>query len=63
MSWSTMVGNGGITLPSGILLRHNAGIRAGYADLKRELAKLYPNDREAYAARKTDFIRNVLDMM
>ena len=45
------------------LLRHRPGIRNRYAELKRELAKLYPNDREAYAAGKTDFIRNALEEM
>ena len=40
-----------------------ARIRKRYAELKQELAKLYPNDREAYAAGKTNFIRNALETM
>jgi GrpB-like predicted nucleotidyltransferase (UPF0157 family) len=43
------------------LLRHDPAIRKRYAKLKRELAKLYPNNREMYAAGKTDFVRNALD--
>jgi GrpB-like predicted nucleotidyltransferase (UPF0157 family) len=43
------------------LLRDQPGIREHYAELKRELAKLYPTDRETYAAGKTDFIRNALN--
>ena len=45
------------------LLRQRPPIRMRYAEVKRELATLYPNDREEYAAGKTDFIRSVLETM
>lgn len=33
---------------------------AAYAALKRELARRYPDDREAYSAAKTAFVEKVL---
>ena len=41
-------------------LRANPDVAAAYAALKRELAALYPNDRDAYTEAKTDFIRSQL---
>jgi GrpB-like predicted nucleotidyltransferase (UPF0157 family) len=36
-------------------------LTARYAALKRDLAAQYADDREAYTAAKSDFIRAVLD--
>jgi GrpB-like predicted nucleotidyltransferase (UPF0157 family) len=41
-------------------LRANHGIASRYEKLKRELAILYSDDREAYTAAKSDFIRSVV---
>jgi len=43
------------------LLRHEPTIRKRYAELKRDLASICRDDREAYTASKADFIREVLD--
>lgn len=42
------------------LLRSNERIAADYAHLKRELAALYKEDREAYTEKKWPFIQEVL---
>ncbi len=42
------------------LLRNNKQFTDQYASLKRELAKKYCNDREAYTKEKTEFIQCVL---
>ena len=41
-------------------LRNDGRLRAQYAVLKRELACLYPSDRDAYTAAKTKFVRDAL---
>lgn len=41
-------------------LRHSASLRADYARLKRDLARRFPFDRDAYTEAKTPFIRHVL---
>ena len=43
------------------LLRHQPAIRKRYAELKRDLARIYRDDRESYTASKAHFIREVLD--
>ena len=43
------------------LLRQRPAIRKKYADLKRDLASICRDDREAYTTSKADFIREVLD--
>jgi GrpB-like predicted nucleotidyltransferase (UPF0157 family) len=42
-------------------LRSDTTLAADYAALKRNLAAKYADDREAYTAAKSDFIRAVLD--
>ena len=42
-------------------LRAHPDTANAYAELKRRLAEQYPNDRPAYLAGKTDFIRQVLE--
>ncbi|WP_081809506.1 GrpB family protein [Mycobacterium sp. URHB0044] len=42
-------------------LRADPTLTARYAALKRDLAAQYADDREAYTAAKSDFIRAVLD--
>ncbi len=41
-------------------LRSDEAIRDAYADLKRDLARRYPDDRLAYTEGKAEFIANVL---
>ncbi len=41
-------------------LRADAGTADRYANLKRDLADRFPEDREAYTEAKTDFIRDAL---
>ncbi len=41
-------------------LRGDPGLAQRYASLKRELAAEHTDDREAYTAAKTDFVRSVL---
>ena len=43
------------------LLRRRSAIRKQYAELKRDLASIYKDDRESYTASKAAFIREVLD--
>ena len=43
------------------LLRRQPAIRKRYAELKRDLASIYRDDRESYTASKADFIREVLN--
>lgn len=40
-------------------LRRRPDLAARYADLKRSLATRFGNDREGYAAAKSDFMREV----
>jgi GrpB-like predicted nucleotidyltransferase (UPF0157 family) len=42
------------------VLRQDPVMRERYADLKRELARRFPDDRESYTAAKDAFIREVL---
>ena len=42
------------------LLRDSPALRKRYAELKQDLAKRHPNDREAYTDSKAGFIREVL---
>ena len=42
------------------LLRHDAEIRKQYAELKRELAARFQNDRKSYRDSKHSFIRSIL---
>jgi GrpB-like predicted nucleotidyltransferase (UPF0157 family) len=44
-------------------LRVNAEAAAEYAALKRELARRFRNDRDAYTAAKEEFIRSVLNIV
>ncbi|MCA1054114.1 GrpB family protein [Rossellomorea aquimaris] len=41
-------------------LKENTVLKEEYAELKRDLAKKYPHDREAYSKAKTAFINRVL---
>jgi len=41
-------------------LRTHPASRDHYADLKKELARKYPNDREKYLNAKADFIREII---
>lgn len=41
-------------------LRHNAQLASDYAELKLELARRFPRDRESYINGKTEFILEVL---
>ena len=41
------------------LIKHPEAVKA-YSDLKKELAKKYPHDIDAYIAEKTDFIVGIL---
>jgi GrpB-like predicted nucleotidyltransferase (UPF0157 family) len=41
-------------------LRSNQSLAARYEALKRELANVHPDDREAYTAAKADFIKSVV---
>lgn len=41
-------------------LRNDAQARDTYASLKRDLARRFPNDVDAYAAAKTGFVLNIL---
>ena len=41
-------------------LRADAALAAQYAELKLQLARQFPLDREAYTDGKTDFVRRVL---
>lgn len=43
-------------------LRRDAEVRNRYAELKRELRRRFPDDRESYTESKHEFIREVLDM-
>lgn len=43
------------------ILRANPATARAYEDLKRSLARDFPNDREAYTHGKTAFVRRVLD--
>lgn len=40
-------------------LRNNPEVLAAYAELKRELAERYRDDRDAYTDAKTEFVRNI----
>ncbi|PFA63349.1 hypothetical protein CN378_18245 [Bacillus sp. AFS015802] len=42
-------------------LNENSRLRDEYADLKKRLARQFPNDREAYSAGKAAFIERVLN--
>lgn len=42
-------------------LRDDADLAARYAHLKRASAAAHPHDREAYTARKAQFVQQVLD--
>jgi GrpB-like predicted nucleotidyltransferase (UPF0157 family) len=42
------------------LLRQKPAIRKKYAELKKRLATICPDDRKSYSASKADFIREVL---
>jgi GrpB-like predicted nucleotidyltransferase (UPF0157 family) len=42
-------------------LNRNPSLREEYATLKKDLAKKYFNDREAYSQAKTEFIQRVLE--
>lgn len=42
------------------LLRRDDGLRERYGVLKRELARLHPDDREAYTLAKAPFIRELI---
>jgi GrpB-like predicted nucleotidyltransferase (UPF0157 family) len=42
-------------------LRAEGGLAEEYADLKRDLAARFGDDRDAYTAAKTEFIRRALD--
>ena len=41
-------------------LRADPGLRHEYLELKRDLARRFPNDREAYTDGKADFVRRVV---
>lgn len=43
-------------------LNRNTSLKEEYAALKKDLAKQYSNDREAYTQAKTEFIQKVLDL-
>jgi len=43
-------------------LRAHPGTAVVYADLKRALARRFPEDVDRYAVSKTDFVTNVLEM-
>lgn len=45
------------------LLRRDASVRESYAQLKRSLARDFPNDRRAYTAAKHSFIREHLSRL
>ena len=41
-------------------LRNEPAVRSAYAELKRQLAAAYPDDREAYTTGKARFVSNVI---
>lgn len=41
-------------------LRASSSVAAEYAELKRDLAQRFANDREAYTDAKADFVRRTL---
>ena len=42
------------------VLREDSDVRKRYADLKRDLANQFPDDRESYTSAKDEFIQRVL---
>jgi GrpB-like predicted nucleotidyltransferase (UPF0157 family) len=59
--WNTAAANGENTFASVIYCGKGPAIRKKYAELKRDLASICRDDREAYTTSKADFIREVLD--
>ena len=42
------------------ILRRDPGIREKYGEIKKQLAAMYPNDRQQYTGSKNEFIQRVL---